>query len=148
MKVEQGTQVTINYNIHPLNTPVYQGNTKSFKVIFEVGKGKVSPVLEEAVIGKETGEQFCLEISGKKMFGPYETERIVPIPLDKLDVEGPLQPGQIFHYRDAKNRIQPFRVVKVSGDVVWADFNHPLEGERFLLTITIEDIKPAKEDRK
>jgi len=141
MKIENGSKVTVKYSIYRQGSISGAENVKSFKATFEVGKGEIIPVIERVVLGHKAGDAVTLEVSGSEIFGPYDERKIVPIPLDRLDTDGPLKPGDYFHYRDEENRIHPFRVKKVEGNIVWADFNHPFGDETFLLNLIIEDVQ-------
>ncbi len=141
MKVEKGSKVTVKYSIYRHGAISGSENAKSFKTTFEVGKGEVIPVIEKAVLGHEEGDMLTLEIAGDDLFGSYDESRVIPIPLDMLDTDEPLKPGDYFHFRDKENRIHPFRVKKVEENIVWADFNHPLGGEKFLLNLAVENVE-------
>ncbi len=140
MKVTVGSKVTVEYSIYLQGSTGSLRDMKSFKASFEVGKGEAVPVIEDAVLGRTPGESVVMEIKGSDIFGPYDEKKIIPIPIDKLDIESSLSPGDFFHYRDDENRIHPFRVKKVENDLIWADFNHPLGDETFILHLIIEKV--------
>lgn len=140
MKIGVGSKVTVEYSIFHQNLTGGHDSLKSFRVSFEVGKGEVAPVIENSVLGRMPGESLKVEIKGSDIFGAYDENKVIPIPFDKLDVNGPLSAGDFFHYRDKENRIHPFRVKKVENNLVWADFNHPLQNETFILNLLIEKV--------
>ncbi len=139
--VKKGSKVTVQYSISRLEAQENRDHLKPFEVSFVVGKEEVLPVVERAVLGRQTGEIITLEVDGFEIFGAYDEGKVIPIPTDMLDASEPLNKGDFFHFRDHENRIHPFRVKKIEKDIVWADFNHPLGGEKFLLNLVIEKVE-------
>ena len=141
MIIQEGSKVTVKYSICRLNSAAVYDRVKSFKTYFIVGKQEVLPIIEKSVLGRRAGDSISLEVWGGDLFGSYDENKIIPIPFENLDTDKPLNPGDLFHFRDRENKIHPFRVERVEGNVVWADFNHPLGREKFLLNIIIEKVE-------
>ena len=139
--VTKNSKVTIEYSLCRLGTNKRADDGKVFESTFVVGKEGVMPLIEDAVMGRRAGEVITLEIMGSDIFGPYDESKVIPIPMDRLDADESLKAGDFFHFRDAENRIHPFRVKKVENNMVWADFNHPLGDEKFLLNLLIKKVE-------
>lgn len=101
-----------------------------------VGKRLVIPGLDDALIGKETGKRFTIEIPPEKGFGKRTAKLIRLIPLREF------QQRKINPYPGMRISIDGIgaTVLSRSGGRVLVDFNHPLAGKELKYSFTIRRI--------
>ena len=105
-------------------------------VIICLGKNVILPGLEAALVGKEIGKDYSIELEPENAFGKKDTKKIELIPTAKFKKEGMQpQPGMQVNI-DGQLAV----IKRVSGGRTLVDFNHPLAG----ITVTY-DIKIVRE---
>jgi len=94
-------------------------------IIIVIGEGQVIKGFEDAIIGKELGKEYELDLSSENAFGKKETNLLKIIPLNLF----------------VKQKINPFpglqvnidgligTIKTVGGGRTIVDFNHPLAGK-------------------
>ncbi|MAG47030.1 peptidylprolyl isomerase [archaeon] len=118
------------------NNNVFQENHEYKPVIICLGKQDLIKGLDDFLIGKETNNDYTIEISSENGFGNKKQELIK------------LVPTTIFK----KENIQPFpglqvnlngmvaTIKTVSGGRTLVDFNHPLSGKDLIYNVKINKI--------
>ena len=106
---------------------------------FTIGKDKVIPGFEEAVIGMNPGESKTVEVPADKAYGPRRKGMILVVDRNKLPEHLKPEVGQQLRIPQANGRIAAATVIDVSESKVTIDANHPLAGKD--LTFDIELIK-------
>jgi FKBP-type peptidyl-prolyl cis-trans isomerase SlyD len=91
-------------------------------VLVRVGKGHVVVGLDEALAGKEAGDEGTIEVPPEKAFGPHDESRVESVSIAKFEK----RPG-IGTTVEVENR--EGTVVNLVGRRVVVDFNHPLAGK-------------------
>lgn len=154
MKVQLHCAVTLSYTVKPGDEEPFPFPTGPFRMECLVGHGRLLPPLERAIMGLDEGDQVEVDLKPGQFVEDASPRRPVPVPVDNIAEEGPHPEGSIRHLMDEARRLQPFRVVKHDGAVVWADFSHPFAGRSFRLRVrvekvrwaTLEEIKTAAKD--
>ncbi|QYZ77988.1 peptidylprolyl isomerase [Methanofollis formosanus] len=102
-------------------------------IVVRVGSNHVIPGLDEALVGKEVGEENEVEVPAEKGFGPHDPKLVESVSTNNFR-EKP----------KAGMRVQTGEregvVVNVVGKRAVIDFNHPLAGQTLSYTYTIEGI--------
>tara|TARA_Y100000310_G_scaffold98059_1_gene95727 strand:+ start:4634 stop:5293 length:660 start_codon:yes stop_codon:yes gene_type:complete len=106
---------------------------KDKEFIICVGQKMVIEGLDEALIEKEIGKSYSIEIPSTKAFGERNREMVKLIPL-KVFHEKKISPqtGMTLHM---DNHL--VRIASVSGGRVLVDFNNPLAGKEIIYDFTI-----------
>lgn len=111
------------------------------------GMGRILPGLEKALEGKQAGDNVEVELPPHEAFGeriPDFTE-IAPRRLFKGTH---LEPGMTFQARDKQNRMMPLRIVRIEGDDVHVDANHPMAGLTLYFNVDIVDVREATAEER
>ncbi len=105
-----------------------------------IGKKKLIPGLDDAILGMDEGEKKTVEVPPEKAYGQRNPElvRIVPMSAFKKSGINPA-PGVVVTIDG-----YPARVISVSGGRVRVDFNHELAGKT--LVFDVEVVKIHKDD--
>lgn len=106
------------------------------------GHSQIVEGLEKELSGKETGHKATVEISPEEGYGQRDEERIIAVPKDRFSEEPEV--GQVVQ-ASADHGVMRLKVVKVEGDEITLDANHPLAGTTLKFEYEIVDVRPATE---
>jgi len=107
---------------------------------------KTYPPFSRAVIGMAPGEEKTILLPPEEAFG-YHKEELVHV-VSKASLGDTITPaagmvlGMTMEKNGAAHQV-PALVVKVEGDRVTLDYNHPLAGKAVQYTIRVEAIEPV-----
>jgi FKBP-type peptidyl-prolyl cis-trans isomerase SlyD len=102
-------------------------------VLVRVGSRHVVVGLDDALVGKERGEEGTVEVPPEKAFGAHDETRVESVSLGQFK-EKP-QVGQSVQIEDREGT-----VANIIGRRVVVDFNHPLAGKTATYSFKIEEI--------
>ncbi|MBN2155846.1 MAG: FKBP-type peptidyl-prolyl cis-trans isomerase [Candidatus Lokiarchaeota archaeon] len=146
--IKLGDTVTVHYRGTLDNGDKFADSEEQGPIEFVVGDHLV--IFENAVIGKEIGEDFTIMISAEDAYGEYDEENQqefekAELDLDKYEVGMQLAFQQGCDEEDPEECDQIHEIVgeivEVKKDSVIIDFNHPLAGQNLNFWIKIEDVK-------
>jgi FKBP-type peptidyl-prolyl cis-trans isomerase SlyD len=143
MKIEKNTAVTLRYKVIDLQGKLLEGS-KEPMVYLHGGYGNTLPKIEEALDGKMPGFQTTLELQPEDAFGLRDEGLVQTIPKSQFP-PGVKVGGQLQGRRD-DGQAQTFTVMKIKGDSVMLDGNHPMAGKALRFTITVTDVRAASEE--
>tara|TARA_B100001564_G_scaffold348304_1_gene350071 strand:- start:986 stop:1462 length:477 start_codon:yes stop_codon:yes gene_type:complete len=109
------------------------------------GQGKkLLPKIEEALLGKKTGDIVNITINPKEAFGEYDKSMVikdkvsnVPEQFRKLD--------ETIAFVNKSGDKKDFRVVAIENDEITLDGNHYLSGKTLTYKIKILDVRESTE---
>lgn len=129
MKAAKGRKVAVHYRGTLDDGEEFDSSRDREPLEFVVGQGELIPGFEKAVVGMEPGQEKTVTLEPEDAYGPYEEELVVEGPRGSFP-EGDIRVGQSFtvHLQDGQEAVG--RVLRISGDNVAMDFNHPLAGKR------------------
>ncbi len=108
-----------------------------------VGKRKLIPGLDSALLGMEPGQKKTVEIPPEKAYGNRDPNLVKLIPMSAFKKAGiNPAPGVIVEIDGF-----PARVLSVSGGRVQVDFNHELAGKTLVFDVEIVDVYKKDEDK-
>jgi len=135
MKIEKDTVVTLRYKVADANGKLIEESREPM-VYLHGGYDNTLPKIEAALDGREAGYEVNLQLQAQDAFGVRDESLVRTIPKKEFppgvkvggQLEGSMEDGQphVFH------------VMKIKGDTVFLDGNHPLAGKdlRFHLKVT------------
>jgi len=142
MNIEKECVAYFQYEALPITDkgiPVEGRAGKEHTLAIVVGAGNVLPALEQALIGKQAGDTFEVDIA--QAYGPVlpnMTQRVSK----KYLMQRQVRPGQTA-LLDTGNGMRPVTVKKVGLSVVDVDMNHPLAGKDVRFKVKIFEVRPA-----
>lgn len=137
--------VTIDYTLTDNEGTVIDTSKGSDPFSYIQGTGSVIPGLEEALEGKKSGDAFKVTIAPEKAYGDRNDDMVITIPKERFQDADTLQPGMEFQI-STHGGTHILRVVKIEGDNVVADGNHPLAGIELTFDVEIRDVREATKD--
>ncbi len=107
-----------------------------------IGERMIVKGLDNALVGKEIGKEYEVELPPEEAFGKYDPKKIVTYPLSAFTKQGVMpRSGEIISLGNTQGKI-----LSVSSGRVKVDLNHPLSGKKvkykFRILEKVED--PAK----
>lgn len=143
MKIEKNTAVTLRYKIADASGKLIEDG-KEPTAYLHGGYGNTFPKVEAALEGRESGYQMAMDLEPQDAFGERDESLVQSIP--KTQFPPGVKVGGQLEGRGEDGRTQAFTVMKIKGDQVLLDGNHPLAGKSLRLNLTVVDVRAATEE--
>ena len=143
MKISQDCAVTLHYKVATLQGKVLE-QSKDPIAYLHGGYGNIFPRVEEALLGQEAGYRVTLDLSVDDAFGERDESLLQTIP--KTQFPPGVKVGGQLEGRDANGQARAFTVVKIKGDQVILDANHPLAGQALRFSAQVLEVRAASEE--
>jgi len=144
MNIDKDTVVTLHYKVADAQGKLIE-EVKEPLAYLHGGYGNTLPKIEEALAGKTVGFQTTLQLQPEDGFGLRDESLAQTMP--RRDFPPGVKVGGQLTGRTADGREQVFHVMKIKGDSVLLDGNHPWAGKvlRFSLKVTAVRAASAEE---
>lgn len=110
---------------------------------FVEGDGTMIPGLENALNGREAGDEFTVTIDPEDAYGWPQRQLIRTVAKDMIQTDAEdIEVGMIFQLGSG-DETQVVKVVEVGEDNVTIDGNHPLAGLTFVFDISVLEARDA-----
>ena len=143
MKIDKDTAVTLNFKVSDDKGKVVEQSDGPM-VYLHGGYGNTLPKIEEALNGQEKGYAVTLALAAEDAFGLRDESLMQTIPRTQFP-PGVKVGGQL-EGRGADGVQHVFQVLKIKGQTVILDGNHPLAGKALQFAIRVDDVRAATED--
>ena len=140
MKIDKDTAVTLSLTVAESNGTIIQ-NGKTPMAYLHGGYDNLLPKIEEALQGQEAGFKATLNLTPEDAFGQRDENLLRTI--SKKDFPPGVKVGASLQgYNDAGEE-QIFTVLKIKGDQVMLDGNHPLAGKSLRVGVEVVSVRAA-----
>lgn len=143
MKIEKNTAVTLSYKLSEINGKLLE-ESKAPMVYLHGGYDNTFPKLEAALDGQEAGYQTTLDLQPADAFGERDETLLQSIP--KTQFPPGVKVGGQLQGQGEDGHVQVFTVMKIKGDQVLLDGNHPLAGKALRISVTVTEVRAASEE--
>ena len=143
MKIDNNTAVTLQFKVTDLQGKLVEDG-KEPSVYLHGGYGNTLPKIEEALTGKESGYQVTLDLQPQDAFGLRDESLLRTLPKKQFP-PGVKVGGQLEGHGD-DGHMMVFNVMKIKGDTVLLDGNHPMAGKALRFAIKVLDVRQASEE--
>lgn len=143
MQITKDTTVTLRYKVADANGKLIE-ESRTPMVYLHGGYGNTLPKIEAALEGKLPGYQATLQLQSEDAFGLRDESLVRSIPRSQFP-PGVKVGGQL-QGRGEDGREQVFNVIKIKGNTVMLDGNHPLAGKELRFIVTVTDVRAASEE--
>jgi FKBP-type peptidyl-prolyl cis-trans isomerase SlyD len=135
MKIQKDTVVTLRYKVAEPGGKLIEESREPI-VYLHGGYDNTLPKIEAALDGREPGYEVTLQLKPEDAFGTRDESLVRTIPKKEFP-PGVKVGGQLEGHTD-EGQPHVFHVMKIKGDTVHLDGNHPLAGKelRFVLKVT------------
>jgi FKBP-type peptidyl-prolyl cis-trans isomerase SlyD len=140
MKIEKNTVVTLRYKVAQANGKLIEESREPM-VYLHGGYDNTLPKIEAALDGHEPGYEVMLQLKPEDAFGVRDESLLRTIPKKEFP-PGVKVGGQLEGRTDA-GEPHVFHVMKIKGDTVHLDGNHPLAGKELRFSIKVVGVRMA-----
>lgn len=143
MNIVKNTAVTILYKISEVSGKVLE-ESKEPTAYLHGGYGNTFPKVEEALEGQQAGFKTTLELPPEHAFGVRDERLLQTIP--KTQFPPGVKVGGQLEGRGDDGHTHVFTVMKIKGDQVMLDGNHPMAGKTLRFDIKVVEVRAALEE--
>jgi FKBP-type peptidyl-prolyl cis-trans isomerase SlyD len=135
MRIAKDTVVTLTYKVADPQGRLLE-QSKEPLAYLHGGYDNTLPKIEQALDGQEPGYQVTLSLQPEDAFGVRDESLVRTMP--KKDFPAGVKVGGQLEGATESGQPHVFHVIKIKGDTVHLDGNHPLAGKalKFLLKVT------------
>lgn len=143
MKITQNTVVTMHYKVTNAQGQLLDKAQQPTSYLHG-GYDNTLPKIEQALEGQALGFSTTLQLAPADAFGERDESLVQTIP--KSEFPPGVKVGGQLRGRTADGREQVFRVMKIKGDQVMLDGNHPWAGQHLSISLKVVEVRAASED--
>ncbi len=140
MKIAKDTVVTLKYKVAEANGRLIE-ESKTPMVYLHGGYENTLPKIEEALEGREPGYETTLSLQPEDAFGVRDEALVRVIP--KSEFPPGVKVGGQLEGRTDDGTPHVFHVMKIKGQEVHLDGNHPLAGKALKFTLKVVGVRLA-----
>lgn len=142
-----GQVIAFHYDLYDDDSVQLESSAGQPPVQFLYGQAGVLSALQEAFLGKQTGDDFSITIPCGQAYGRYYPGRSHRVPKKNIDngKQQRFQVGQIIHINQ-EGRRQAAIIVKVGKFNLDIDTNHPMAGKDLTFDVKIVNVRQASKD--
>ena len=145
MQVAENMAVSIHYTLTNDDGEVLDSSIGDEPLIYLHGTGNIIPGLEDALLGKAVGDKFNVRIAAEDAYGEQNNEIIQVISREMFEGIDEIEVGMQFH-ADVSTGSGEVTVVKIEGDDITIDGNHPLAGVALTFDVEVVATRPATKE--
>ncbi len=143
MKIDKNTAVTLRYKVLDATGKLLEESTEPM-VYLHGGYGNTFAKIEEALQGQETGYKTVLALQPEDAFGPRNEALVQSIP--KSQFPPGVKVGGQLEAHDDSGRAQVYTVMKIKGQEVMLDGNHPHAGKALRFSLAVTAVRAASDE--
>jgi len=143
MKITKDTIVTITFRATNAQGKLLEDG-KEPRAYLHGGYNNTLPGIEKALEGQEAGYAATLVFPPEDAFGVRDESLVHTIP--KSEFPPGVKVGGQLQGHDEQGNQQVFSVMKIKGDTVHLDGNHPLAGQTLRFAVKVVEVKAASAD--
>jgi len=140
MKIAKDTVVTMHYKVVNAQGQLLDKAQEPTSYLHG-GYDNTLPKIEEALEGQEVGYSVTLKLTAADAFGERDESLVQTIA--KSDFPPGVKVGGQLRGRSADGHEQVFNVVKIKGDKVILDGNHPWAGQNLTMSLKVLEVRAA-----
>jgi len=142
MQIEARRAVTLDYSLHLGDGVSVDRSEPGEPLSYLHGEGQLVPGLEAALVGLKAGDSKRVVVTPEEGYGLRDPESVQTLPRSAF--EGlELAEGEEFVALGEDDEPMPVKVVRIVGDDVTIDLNHPLSGATLHFSIEVLGVREA-----
>ena len=145
MQISNNSAVSIHYTLTNDNGEKIDSSIGGEPLIYLHGRGNIISGLEKALDDKAVGDKFTARIEPADAYGEFSEDMIQVVSREMFDGIDKLEVGMQFHAA-VNSGTSIITVVKIDGDDVTIDGNHPLAGQALNFSVEVIDVRPATKE--
>jgi len=145
MQIAEKTVVSIHYTLTNAEGETLDSSNGQDPLAYLHGAGNIIPGLENALVGKTVGDSLQVTVEPEEGYGPVRDELVQDVDRSAFSGIEDIQTGMQFMAQTPWGE-QPVTVVKVEGDSITLDGNHPLAGQTLTFDVEVVEIRDATDE--
>ena len=143
MKIQDNAYVSIEYTLSLDSDEVIDSSDPSKPFGFIFGASQVIVGLQKGLEGMEQGQSVKFTVEPEEGYGQPNEELFREIPREQFPGDMDIEPNMVFEASGPHGPVR-LRVESVNEEVVVADMNHPLAGERLHFDVKVVEVREAR----
>lgn len=145
MKIEKNSVVRFHYSVsEPGQEALESSQQAGDPLAILIGHGNIIPGLEKAMMGREAGERFGVDVSAADAYGERRDGMIQRVPKKHFNGEKLHQGMQVVLNTNFGPRA--VTIEKIGASVVDVDLNHPMAGKDLHFDVEIVEVRAASDE--
>lgn len=145
MKVAENAVVVIDYTLKDNSGEVIDSSEGAGPLAYLHGFGNIINGLEDALLGKEAGEQVQATIAPENAYGERHEDMQQDVPKELFGGVDNIEVGMQFQSETDDGPVM-VTVVAITDEMVTVDGNHPLAGVELNFDVTIREVREASDE--
>ena len=146
MQIAQNAVVSLIYTLRDASGSVLDQSSAAEPLAYLHGQGNLIPGLERELEGKRAGDTFRVTVSPEEGYGLPDASLVQQVPRRSFQGIGKVETGMRF-YAQTEHGPRQVTVVRIAGDMVTVDGNHPLAGKTLDFEVEIAEVRePSTEE--
>jgi len=142
MQIADKTVVSIHYTLTNAEGETLDSSVGQDPLVYLHGASNIIAGLEAALLGKSTGDSLQVSVEPSEGYGELREELVQEVDRSAFQGVDDIDVGMQFMAQTPWGE-QPVTVVKVEGDNITLDGNHPLAGQVLNFDVEVVDIREA-----
>ncbi|MGI9316525.1 MAG: FKBP-type peptidyl-prolyl cis-trans isomerase [bacterium] len=145
MTISKDKVVSFHYRMYEEDEVLEDSRADDQQVLYLHGHRNMLAALEEALEGRQSGDQFNITLSPEKAYGHRKEAAYERVPIKYLATKSKPRPGSIVQVntQQGPREVVVMKVGKFNVDV---DTNHPLAGKTLKFEIEIGEVREASQE--
>jgi FKBP-type peptidyl-prolyl cis-trans isomerase SlyD len=141
MKIDDGYVVEIDYTLRGDDGEVIDTSEGDEPLTYLHGVGQIVPGLEKALLGKVVGDAVKATVSAEEGYGTWDAQQVMTVHRKRLPPDAEPAAGMQLAGMGPAGEPILLHIVKVEGDMVTLDANHPLAGKTLHFDVQVRTIR-------
>lgn len=147
MQIAKDKVVAIDYTLKDEEGSVLDTSEGKEPLSYMHGNGNIIPGLEQALEGKDEGEEVNVRVPPEEAYGERRDDLTQVVPRNLFQGVDELQVGMQFQAQ-AEGGEQIVTIAAIDGDDVTVDANHPMAGVPLNFEVKVVEVRDATEEEK
>ena len=144
MKITENTVVTLHFRLfNQANKKELDHSYNDEPIQLLIGQNSICKGLDQALLNKQAGDQFRIELDAESAFGQHEEDNIQTLPMTVFEEIKDLDVG-IELIADTDQGPKPIKITHIEDGYVTIDANHSLAGLDVAFDINILDVRACE----
>ena len=151
--IQNGKVVTVQYSLNVVNADktedLVEQTSAENPLVFLFGAGRLIPLFEENLAGKQSGDAFDFHVPAEEGYGLHQSDQIAALPKDIFKGEEGvideeiIQIGMMVPMMDDQGNQHTGLILEIHEEHILMDFNHPMAGKDLHFVGTVTDVREA-----
>jgi len=146
MNIDDKRAVSIHYTLTNEQGEKLDSSEGQDPLSYLHGASNIIPGLENALVGKTTGDKVSVTVQPEDGYGEINPEMIQIVPREAFEGIDDIQAGMQFQASGPDGQTQVVTIKAVGEEGVTVDGNHPLAGQVLNFDVSIEEVRDATEE--